>query len=646
VTILVVDDESDSRALLTAILASEGYDVRPADGGRLALASIAVERPELILLDVRMPGMDGFEVCRTLKEKAETRDIPLMFISASVDLLERIEGLRLGAVDFVSKPFQREELLARVRTHLELGRLRAHLEQRVAERTAELRESEQRFRTMADAAPVLIWVSDTAGQFTFFNRTWRQFAGRTPETSLCNTWATRIHPDDFDRWSETYSRSFDARETFNLEYRLLRADGAYRWVLDTGVPRFSPDGVFEGYIGSGIDITELKRSQEEALGRQKLESLGVMAGGIAHDFNNLLGSIMAESELLKEELEDNPAAQLGAKRIGEVAIRAAEIVRQLMVYAGRDTAEFEQVNLAAIVREMLQLMRVSISKNAALNVELPERLPMIRANAAQIRQVVMNLITNASEALGGKEGAVSVALKHVDTRGEPGCLRLEISDTGCGMTEEVRTGIFDPFFTTKGSGRGLGLASVQGIIRSHGGAISVASAPGQGSRFEILLPCSACAEGPARDAETAHPAEDEITFTGSLLLIDDEAALRLAVAKMLRKKGFSVLEARDGREGIDLFRAQAGNVKAVLLDITLPGMSSREVLEELRRIDPGVNVILSSAYGLNEASAALREEQRLPYVRKPYQHSTLVDLIRRTCSDQRRRDEKVEVRSA
>jgi two-component system, cell cycle sensor histidine kinase and response regulator CckA len=295
---------------------------------------------------------------------------------------------------------------------------------------------------------------------------------------------------------------------------------------------------------------------------------------------------------------------------------------------------------------MLQLMRVSISKNAALNVDLPERSPMIRANAAQIRQVAMNLITNASEALGGKEGAVSIALKQVHTGGERGYLRLEISDTGCGMTEEVRAGIFDPFFTTKGAGRGLGLASVQGIIRSHGGAISVASAPGRGSCFEILLPCSSRADEPTHDNGTAHSAEAEINFTGTLLLIDDEEALLFAVARMLRKKGFSVLEARDGKEGIDHFRRQAGNVKAVLLDMTLPGMPSGEILEELRRINPDVNVILSSAYGLDKASAALREAQRLPYIRKPYLHSTLVDLIRRTCSDRQRGDEKAERRSA
>src|SRR5215471_8755981 len=183
-TILVVDDDSESRALLTTILTAEGYEVRPADRGELALASIAASRPELILLDIRMPGMDGFEVCRRLKQSAETQDIPLMFISASGSLQERLEGFKLGAVDYVTKPFQREELMARVRTHLELGRLRAHLEQQVAERTAKLRESEERFRTMANAAPVMIWVSGVDKRRTFFNRGWLEFTGRTADEEI------------------------------------------------------------------------------------------------------------------------------------------------------------------------------------------------------------------------------------------------------------------------------------------------------------------------------------------------------------------------------------------------------------------------------------------------------------------------------
>jgi PAS domain S-box-containing protein len=224
-TIVVVDDESESRKLLTAILTAEGYEVRPADKGALALASIAVERPELILLDIHMPGMDGFEVCRRLKASGETQDIPLMFISASGDLQARVEGLKLGAVDYVIKPFQREELLARVGTHLELGRLRAHLEQQVAERTAELRESEERFRNMANAAPVMIWVSGVDKLCTFFNRRWLEFTGRSVEEESGNGWQAGVHPDELTRCLAVYSSSFDARKNFQMEYRLRRADG-------------------------------------------------------------------------------------------------------------------------------------------------------------------------------------------------------------------------------------------------------------------------------------------------------------------------------------------------------------------------------------------------------------------------------------
>src|SRR4051812_45358564 len=177
-TILIVDDEPESRTLLTAILTEHRYQVRAADGGELALATLSHTRPELILLDIRMPNMNGFEVCRQLKNRTDTRDIPVMFITASGDMEEKLEGLRLGAVDYVTKPFQREELLARVRTHVELGRLRAHLEDQVAARTAELRESEERFRNMANAAPVMIWASGMDKLCTFINRRWLEFTGR------------------------------------------------------------------------------------------------------------------------------------------------------------------------------------------------------------------------------------------------------------------------------------------------------------------------------------------------------------------------------------------------------------------------------------------------------------------------------------
>jgi PAS domain S-box-containing protein len=309
--ILVVDDESESLALLTEILAAEGYKVRCANSGRLALASLATWLPQLILLDVRVHDIDGFQICRRIKACERTRDIPLMFISAVTDVQERVAGFSLGAVDYITKPFQREELLARVHTHLELGQLRGRLEERVEQKTIELRatierlrESEKRFRKMADTAPVMIWVAGVDKRCTFFNKPWLDFTGRSLKQELGNGWAEGVHLDDVDRCVTTYSSAFESCQRYQIEYRLRRADGEYRSVLSNGVPNFLPSGVFAGYIGSAIDITDLKRLQEETLARQKLESLAVLTRGIAHDFNNLLGSIIAEAELAEIGLTD------------------------------------------------------------------------------------------------------------------------------------------------------------------------------------------------------------------------------------------------------------------------------------------------------------------------------------------------------
>jgi PAS domain S-box-containing protein len=663
-TILIVDDEPDALALLAGILTQEGYRVRPADSGKLALAAIAASAPDLILLDMRIGDMDGLEVCRRLKAQETIRDIPIMFISASAEPQERVEGLAMGAVDFVTKPFSRAELLARVRTHLELSMLRSRLEQTVASRTSELlstvellrkeigdhrrteqalRESEERFRNMADTAPVYMGVFDADQRAIFFNRGWLDFTGRTPEKERGTGWTDSVHPDDLEGCRGALF-SMREPEAGGLEYRLRRADGEYRVLLATAAPRFAPDGTFAGHITSCIDITDMKRRQEEALATQKLESLGVLASGIAHDFNNLLGSIVAEADLLALEVENNVSAREIIRNIDGLAVRAAEIVRQLMIYAGQEGVALEQVDLAKLVREMLQLLKVSISKRAVLNVDLPEKLPLIRANAAQIRQVVMNLVTNASEALGDKDGAISVTLAQVRPQTDsimdqvpalPGgdLLQLEVSDTGCGMSQELQAGIFDPFFTTKSSGRGLGLSAVQGIIRRHGGTIRVESAPGAGSRFEILLPSMTQAE--AEEPTIAAPVSPggNGSFRGTVLIVDDEDMLRVAVSKMLAKKGIGVFETGDGRKAVELFRTHSAKIDVVLLDVTLPGMSGPEVLAELRKLRPDVKVILTTAYGRDRALAAMGDDQSYPYVRKPYKITDLITLLHTVCLD-------------
>ena len=455
--ILVVDDDSASLALLTGMLREEGYEVRPANSGRLALASAEAWPPQLILSDIRMPEIDGFELCRRLKAQETTCDIPLIFISAAGEEEDHVRGFALGAVDFINKPFRREELKARVRTHLELAALRNKLEEQVAQRTAELRESEERFRTMANAAPVMIWVSGVDKRRTFFNRGWLEFTGRTANEELGDGWLADVHPDDAERCFQAYSSSFEARTRLQIEYRLRRADGAYRWVLSTKVPRFSPGGVFAGYIGCATDITDIKRAQEEAFDREKLESLRLLTGGISHDFRNLLGGIIVNAENAEMELPPGTSVAEDVQRIKATAIRATEIVRQLTTYAGDERGDIAPVDVSAVTGEMLALTRTLISKRVALETELVPNLPPVWGDAAQLRQVVMNLVINASEAIGEREGCIRVCTSQA-TEVEGALVRLEVADTGRGMTEEEKGRVFDPFFTTKAKGHGLGLA--------------------------------------------------------------------------------------------------------------------------------------------------------------------------------------------
>ena len=516
---------------------------------------------------------------------------------------------------------------------LALWQALSHRQRKQAERV--LRESEERFRTMADTAPVMIWVAGPDKLLTFFNKTWLDFTGRTMEQELGNGWADGVHPEDKARCYESYCSAFDARRTFHLEHRLRRADGEYRRVLCTGVPRFER-GAFAGYIGSDTDITDLRRAQEEDFGRQKLESLGVLTSGIAHDFNNLLGGILASTELmLTERADGSPLSEEELARIRTAAIRGGEIVRQLMIYGGEQNQALEPVDISRLVGEMLQLLKVSISKRAELRVRLPERLPAVRANAAQIRQVVLNLVVNASEALEGKSGNVDVSTARIhlvpgagDAR--PGGLRdgeyvlLQVSDTGCGMTEEVKARIFDPFFSTKFLGRGMGLAAVQGIVRGQGGAIRVTSAPGKGSTFEVWLPCSS---GPAKlDGERSLPPALSMG-SATVLLVDDEEALRFAVASALKREGFAVLEAANGLDAVQLFASRHREIDVVVLDVTMPGLSGHDVSDEIRRLQPEVRVLFTTAHDAAERDdRASAGGERI--LRKPYHLRDLVRTLR------------------
>ena len=379
----------------------------------------------------------------------------------------------------------------------------------------------------------------------------------------------------------------------------------------------------------GEQIEEQRRHLEtQVLQAQKLESLGVLAGGIAHDFNNLLTGVLGNAQLAQYDLPPVSPVREYVEEIEQAARRAAELCRQMLAYSGKGRFVVQPIDLSEVVEEMGHLLEVSISKKAALKCDLAEGLPAITADATQIRQIILNLITNASEALGEHSGVISVSTGVMDCDRvyfrttyldedlpEGRYVYVEVADTGCGMDQDTCGKIFEPFFTTKFTGRGLGLAAVLGIVRGHRGAIRVYSEPGEGTTFKVLFPAVDQPATPHR-GETAAP--EELRGTGTVLLVEDEEHVRKTGQHMLERMGFTVLTAVDGREGVRVFREHADEIDCVLLDLTMPNMDGVEAFQELRRIREGVPVILASGYNEQDATQRFTGKGLAGFVQKPY----------------------------
>jgi two-component system, cell cycle sensor histidine kinase and response regulator CckA len=402
------------------------------------------------------------------------------------------------------------------------------------------------------------------------------------------------------------------------------------------VPTRDHDHQVDGWVGVVEDVTSERLAQEEAFARQKLETVGTLAGGIAHDFNNLLGGVLAQAELGLAQVDASTSPEEELKTIREVAVRGAEIVRQLMIYSGKETEVPGAVDLSRVVEEMLGLLRVSVSKHATLETDLGHDLPAVRGSAAQLRQIVMNLAINASEAIGHQDGVIRVAARGVTVDQDLGrkkglaegdYLQMEVSDTGQGMSPETQAKLFDPFFTTKSAGRGLGLAVVEGIVRGLGGTVHAASEPGKGTTFEVFLPAAAntaVAPGAPMSASRGLAGPPRAL---TVLVVEDEHPLRQAVAKMLRRAGFEVLEAANGKAAIDLLRESGNRIDAMLLDMSLPGRSSHDVAEVAAEVQPSLKVVLTSAYGEEMVRATVRATQTCSFVRKPFQLGALMQTL-------------------
>jgi PAS domain S-box-containing protein len=531
-----------------------------------------------------------------------------------------------------------------------------------------LRESEERLRTLLEFSPISMAIICMDGTIEYINRRSIETFGYLPEDiPTMEQWWRLAYPDEtyraavMDRWLGLVGKALAGNgEIERGEYQVTCKDGTVKTMIIFGV--LVSGKVFVMFD----DITALKLAEEERLSlerqllhAQKLESLGILAGGIAHDFNNLLTAILGNTDLALADLPAPSPARPLVEQIQTASLRAAELTRQMLVFAGRGEMATQPLELSVVVREMGQLLAASLSKKAQLHLDLAEDLPPIDADPAQLRQIIMNFILNASDAIGEHPGEIAVRTGRGGNDRSfasdfsvgmlpPGsdAVFLEVADSGCGIDAATLPRIFDPFFTTKFTGRGLGLAATQGIILRHNGALRVRSHPGSGSVFRVVFPAAAdraatadattAAPAPAPTAAPAAPSphakERPWWGSGIILLVDDEAPVRSMTTRMLTALGFDVLTAADGEEAVALFRSRSGDIRAVLLDLTMPRMGGHEAFLQLRALRADVPVILCSGYDVQQSAEQFSAMAFSGFLQKPYRLEELKTVLRQVLS--------------
>jgi PAS domain S-box-containing protein len=493
----------------------------------------------------------------------------------------------------------------------------------------ERQHAEETLRVINRTSPLAILATDLNGRVKFWNPAAERLFGWT-EAEVLDRPLPTISPGQNSELQDLLERTRKGERLSGFEARRRNREGRLIDVEIWSEPLRDASGKITGVLSILVDVTERNRMEEQYRQTQKLESIGVFAGGIAHDFNNLLTGIIGNISMAAEMI---PAASEAHRMIGNAlraGDRAAELIRQLLAYAGKGRFVLEPVDLSKTVDDLLPLIETSVFKRVRLRLDLAPGLPPVEADPSQIEQLVMNLVINAAEAVGEESGTVEIRTRVQEVTPEfaaangyanlaPGrYVVLEVCDTGSGMDEAIQSRIFEPFFTTKFTGRGLGLAAVSGIVRGHKGAIKVRSQPGRGSTFEVLLPAS-----PRDDQTRAAPAP-----AGTVLIVDDEEIVRQIASLALSNGGFQVLTAENGFEALRLLREKSGEISAVLLDMSMPLMSGERALREMRRIRPDLRVVVSSGYSEAEAARRFAGLDLSGFLQKPYTAAQLVDRIK------------------
>lgn len=500
-----------------------------------------------------------------------------------------------------------------------------------------LKESERRFRLLADTTPVLIWMSDDGGACTFVNEPWVQFTARPAAEHVGEGWTQHIHPDDRPRVIDAYWTAVSTRAPFRAEYRLRRGDGEYRWMIGYGVPRLEEDGTFAGLVGSCVDVTEERRAREilEVSRSRRIESLGVLAGGIAHEFNNLLTVVGGRIQLLLDRFSSDEPARHDLQLIQRSAQRAAALTQQLLAFGRRQLLQPRKIDVNEFVKELS--LASAVGERIELTLRLEEPLQRVHVDPGQLKRAIIHLVENACEAMpNGGRLVVETANATLDesfVHAHPGAsigphVRITIRDSGAGLDEATQSRIFEPFFTAKRGvqGSGLSLPAVYGITAQHGGYIAVESERNRGTAFMMYLPAvgmqGAVAAGPSGRGP------DGPRGTETVVLVEQDKDVCLLLRDILEPHGYRVLEAADAEEALSLVNRCAEPIHLVVASTDGRQPSDTAFAHRLRTLRPGLKLLCVCAQPPEPAARPGSADPGLMYLQKPFTVQSLLDKVR------------------
>lgn len=622
--ILIVDDDPIILRVMSNVLAPEGYEIDTASDGKVALNKIPSFDPDLILLDVMLPGMDGFDVCRQLRADDRFGDVPVVFITALDDQQSRLKGIEAGADEFLNKPVNPVELRARAKTITQLRKFR----RMVGERS--------RFEKIIELAPQGIFVVDVDANIRLSNAAIRNLLKVPDETSIRLRKIFHFVPREY---REQMGRNLESLLTagskaISFETELLREDGRrFPAEITAGYFPWEKQPCVQFFIRN---VEDKKQMEAQFLRMQRMQSIGTLAGGIAHDLNNALTPILVASHLAKGQLSEHPTLRL-LETIEKAATRGKDIIKQILAFARGVEGERRIVQLKYVVNEIEKILMETLDPSFDLISEIGENPTPIIGDATQLHQVLMNLCVNARDAM-PDGGRLLITLDNtqldsgqahkLELPAAGAYVRLAVRDSGTGIDPEILDQVFEPFFTTKdtGKGTGLGLSSSIGIVRSHGGGISVSSEVGKGTSFEVFLPAAQTTDLETDTYETTFIRKGK----GELVLVmDDEEAIREMLEASLKHYGYDVITTEDGDEGLAEFRRDPSRVSAIITDYMMPGLHGAELVEKLRETDERARIIIMTGYGEMRRVMEVAEENNVRFLIKPFTVEAMLEALHR-----------------